>query len=455
MIAKGTTHNNGAKLADYMTTAKPGERAELWQLRGFASDDIKEAFRSVHVIAAATQCEKPLFHVQVRNPEGEALTREQWERVADRIESKLGYSDQPRAIAFHRDEDTLHEHMHIAWSRIDAESMTAQPLPFFKLRLKEVCRELEGELNLTPVRNERESPVMAPSRDQDEQARRLGVDVRKVRQTIRDCWERSDNGDSFRAALADEGLTLAKGDRRDYIVIDHEGGMHALGKRVLGTTAAETRGRMADLDREQLPTVEQAREQLAMQREASALPTFAYHDSEHFLAREDALAKAAIEKEQVEGRFVEPEAPVPAMPPQPERELNETAEDIQLAYTLSDSAADRPNPANSNEIELVAAEALEAAPAELAGAVSGFAEGMGDGLKVLGGVAALFGDNQPPPPQSKEEAQARKDTRLARAERMLHDREYRARLDEEKKQHQAEDRKREDDDERGRTRQRY
>ena len=32
MIAKGTTHNNGAKLARYITTGKEGERAELWQL---------------------------------------------------------------------------------------------------------------------------------------------------------------------------------------------------------------------------------------------------------------------------------------------------------------------------------------------------------------------------------------------------------------------------------------
>jgi hypothetical protein len=30
MIAKGTTHNNGAKLAAYMTNGKDGERAELW-----------------------------------------------------------------------------------------------------------------------------------------------------------------------------------------------------------------------------------------------------------------------------------------------------------------------------------------------------------------------------------------------------------------------------------------
>jgi hypothetical protein len=432
MIAKGTTHNNGAKLAAYMTTAKPGERAELWQLRGFASDNIKDAFRSAHVMADATRCEKPLFHVQVRNPEGEHLTREQWERVADRIESKLGYSDQPRAIAFHRDEDTGHEHMHIAWSRINSETMTAQPLPFFKLRLKEVCRELESELNLTPVRNERESPVMAPSRDQEEQARRLGVDIREVRETIRDCWERSDNGGSFRAALADEGLTLAKGDRRDYIVIDHEGGMHALGKRVLGTTAAETRARIADIDREQLPTVEQAREYLAIQREARDLPTFANRDSEFFLAREDALPKAAVEREQVECRFVEPR---------------------ESAIAIDEYAASANG--NDNELGKTGGDVLEAAPAELAGAVSGLTDAIDDGLKILGGIAALFGD-RPSPPQSKEEAQARKDARLARAERMLYDREYRSRIQEEaQKQQRADDRKREDDYQRERTRQRY
>lgn len=263
MIAKGTTHNNGARLATYMVTAKPGEQAELWQLRGFASADIRDAFRSIHVINEPTHCEQPFFHVQVRNPENEHLNRVQWERVADRVESKLGLTDQPRAIAFHRDAATGHEHMHVAWSRIDEDSLTAKAMPFFKLRLKEVSRELETELGLTPVRNHRESPVMAPSRDEEEQAKRLNVEVRDVRQTIRAAWEHSDNGHSFRAALAEEGLTLAKGDKRDFVVIDHEGGINALGKRILGNTAAEIRARTADLDRDRLPTIEQAREQNA------------------------------------------------------------------------------------------------------------------------------------------------------------------------------------------------
>jgi hypothetical protein len=73
MIAKGTPHNNGARLARYMITGKDGERAELEELFGFAAHDIRDAFRSVHVMAEATRCQQPFFHVQVRNPEGEKL----------------------------------------------------------------------------------------------------------------------------------------------------------------------------------------------------------------------------------------------------------------------------------------------------------------------------------------------------------------------------------------------
>ena len=84
----GTAHANGGRLAQYMVTGKDGERAELHELRGFAETDIVDAFRSVHIVAAATQCTQPFFHCQVRNPEGEHLSRAQWELVADRIEAK-------------------------------------------------------------------------------------------------------------------------------------------------------------------------------------------------------------------------------------------------------------------------------------------------------------------------------------------------------------------------------
>lgn len=311
MICKGNTHQNGVKLARYMMTGKGDERAEIFELRGFASGGIEEAFRSVHVMAEGTKCRQPFFHVQVRNQDLEELTREQWLRVANRIESRLGLTDQPRAICFHVDQITGQEHMHVAWSRIDMETMRAVPLPFFKERLKSVARELEIDLGLARVKNEREGPVMAPNRNEFEEARRLGVDIQAVRQGIRDCFDRSDCGRSFEAALAEQGWVLAQGDRRDFVVIDQAGGKHALGKRILGLSAAQTRDRLSDLDRDQLPTVEHAislvRQQGVGREKTKQEPMRDPHRDE--MAWQDALAKAAIEKEKVERRFVEPKPP--------------------------------------------------------------------------------------------------------------------------------------------------
>jgi hypothetical protein len=260
MIAKGTTHRHGAALARYLVTPKDRERAELWELQGFACSAIVPAFRSVHVMAAATKCLAPFFHVAIRPPDHERLDRSQWNIVVKTVARILGLADQPRAVAFHTDEFTGHGHMHLAFSRIDHETLTAKPLPFFKQRLKLACRELEQQLGLTAVPNKRQSSIaFAPTRAEEEQARRLGVDVHATREAIKHCFERSDCGRSFREALVHEGLALARGDRRDFLVADREGGVHAVGKRIVGVSAASIRDRLADLSPEALPTLEEVR----------------------------------------------------------------------------------------------------------------------------------------------------------------------------------------------------
>ena len=195
MIAKGNTHSSGAVLGRYLVTAKDGERVMLSELRGFASRHIVEAFRSVDVIAASTKCRAPFFHVYVRNPAGEGLSREQWQQTANSIEQILGLTGQPRAIAFHVTEETGHSHMHVVWSRIDQDALIAKPLPFFKYRLKAVSRDLEERFGLTRVRDQRQSFIQfAPTRAEEQQSRRLGLDVHATRETIRRCFDHSDCG---------------------------------------------------------------------------------------------------------------------------------------------------------------------------------------------------------------------------------------------------------------------
>ena len=384
MIAKGNTHSDGAKLADYMEQSKDGERAETWQLRGFEATNIKDAFRDVQIMAGATKCEQPFFHVQLRNREGETLTRQQWEYAADRIERMLGLTGQPRAITFHTYEHNNDEHMHVAWSRIDQDTLTAKPLPFFKERLKKISRELELEFGLQPVKNEREGPIKyAPTKAQDEQARRLGVDIHEVQKTIRASYERSDCGVSFQVALEHEGMLLAQGDRRGFVVIDHEGGVHSLSKRILDVSSARVRAHLSDLALEQLPTVEEARIQqneqinalinqyfpspavdelidaffppistssVSDQREEISAPVWDRDRDNQ--AWQDAVIKAAIEKEKVERQFVEPRnrqagagsrekeaEKVKAIPP----EIGKTAGEIRIAYSLTETGQEFAN----------------------------------------------------------------------------------------------------------------
>src|SRR4051794_10801743 len=265
MVVKGNLHADGRKLAAYLITGKKGERAELVELRGFASSDIREAFIDIHSQAAeATQCEKSFFHSYIRLPENEELFREQWKHVADRIEKQLGFEGQARAIAFHH-QPGGNTHMHIAWSRIDLDQQRARDPGLYKNKHKEIARQLECELGLTRISSERpaSSKTRAPGRKEFEQARRLGTDVAGIREAIRACFDAAENGRNFMTALAMHGLVLARGERRDFVVIDHAGGLHALSKRITSATAAEIRTRLADLDPATLPGISQAKAQQA------------------------------------------------------------------------------------------------------------------------------------------------------------------------------------------------
>jgi hypothetical protein len=266
MIAKGNLHGNGAKLAAYLTTGEKGETAELVETRGldgFGGNHIT-AFAIMQQIAESqTNSTKAFFHSQTRNAPGEHLTKEQWLEIADRQEKRLGFAGQPRVVSFHHLPDGS-THMHAAWFRIDLETMRAIDPGMFKNHLKELSRKLEKEFALREVSSHRaaDDKTRAPDRKELEESRRLNTNLKEIRNTILRCWQQSDNGRSFNAALIGQKLVLANGDRRDcYVVIDQAGGQHALNKKLTGLTLAETRQRLGDLNRGSLPSVEKAQTQ--------------------------------------------------------------------------------------------------------------------------------------------------------------------------------------------------
>lgn len=261
--AKGKIRGSGAQLARYVTTGKDGELVQVVDARGwrdFGKDPVAAFDRMEQWAAEHTESRKPFFHGHIRLAPGERLTDPQWMDSLDRMEKRLGFEGQPRIVSFHIEPESGEKHLHVAWFRGDLENECAIDPGLYKNKLVQLSRTLEREFSLRELTGERQPhEAREAGRDEYEESKRLGTDVRAIRNGILDCLEHADSGKAFKAALEDRSLMLANGDRRDcFVVIDEAGGHHALNKKLTGMTLAETRERLADLDRTQLPSVDQA-----------------------------------------------------------------------------------------------------------------------------------------------------------------------------------------------------
>ncbi len=101
--------------------------------------------------------------------------------------------------------------------------MRAINLPFFKQRLTDLSRELylshDWPLPEGLQSHGGKSPLNF-SLAEWQQAKRLDLDPREIKQVFQDAWARSDSALGFARALEERGFFLAKGDRRGHVAID-------------------------------------------------------------------------------------------------------------------------------------------------------------------------------------------------------------------------------------------
>jgi hypothetical protein len=271
MIIKGKAVGGAARLAVHLSRADTNESVKVEELRDVAAQDLRGALLEMEALGAGTRTTKPLYHASINTPIHERLTDEQRAHAIERLEKELGLTGQPRAVVIHEKKDR--EHIHIVWGRIDLEHMRAISDSHNYRKHEEVSRELEREFGHARVQGahaEREDtprPKRTPSHAEMLQAERTGISPQQVTDQVTALWRSTDNGQSFAAALSDAGYVLARGDRRDFVIIDPMGGTHSLARRVEGARVKDIRERMADFDPGQLPSVAEAK---AIQREGPA-----------------------------------------------------------------------------------------------------------------------------------------------------------------------------------------
>jgi hypothetical protein len=265
VIINGGSRSNGAFFARHLMRADQNERVDVAEIRGLAAHNVRDAFREMEAVASGTRCKNFFYHANLNPREDEQLTPEQWQLAADTLERELGLTDQPRFVVEHEKEGRTHRH--VVWSRIDADSMTAISDSLTYPKHERAAREIEQACGHEAVESvlvkdrDTERPERNPQDWESFRGKDSKLDPKAIKAEVTGLWQAADSGAAFAAALHEHGYILAKGDRRDFCIIDQAGDEHSLARRVAGVKAAEIRARMADIDRDQLPTVAEAREQ--------------------------------------------------------------------------------------------------------------------------------------------------------------------------------------------------
>jgi hypothetical protein len=334
MVIKGSARGSPGQLATHLERTDTNEKMRVVEQRGVAAKDLAGALKEMDAIGAALRTDRTLYHASINTRADEHMTPAQWTAAIDRLEERLGFSGQPRVVVEHAKEGR--EHVHVVWARTDLEHMRAIRVDHNYRTHEEVARELEREFGHARVqgahaeRDGQKRPDRTPSHAEMQQAERNGLRPAEAKAEITDIWRRTDSGPAFAAALEEAGWILAKGDRRDFVVIDSTGEVHSLTRRVDGVKASDIRARMADVDRESLPRVSEAREM----QEARQLERDARIDPELYPPTPEAAPQRAAEPQQSVLQM-EREPPVPAPAREPDRSPAMTGGD-GLFHVLSD-----------------------------------------------------------------------------------------------------------------------
>ncbi|MGD9841550.1 MAG: relaxase/mobilization nuclease domain-containing protein [Steroidobacteraceae bacterium] len=257
MILKGSQRGGGRQMALHLLKTEANEHVEIHEVRGFIASDIQGALNEAYALSKGTQCKQYMYSLSLNPPQEENVPVSVFEDALERIEKRLGLEGQPRVIVFHEKEGR--RHAHCVWSRIDIDEMKAINMAHDRRKLNDLAKALyleHGWKMPAGFRNKSHKNPLNFTRAQWQQAARIGRKADDIKRELQECWAMSDSKKGFQNALKDTGYTLAKGDRRSYVVVDTFGEIFSL-PRQLGMKAKDLEPRLGKS--ENLPSIEQAK----------------------------------------------------------------------------------------------------------------------------------------------------------------------------------------------------
>lgn len=229
-ILKGNQRGGARDMALHLMKQE-NEHIDVHEIRGFVSDSVMGALNESYALSKATQCKQFMYSLSANPPPHQTVTTDDFIDYINRSEERLGLIGQPRVIVFH--EKQGRRHAQCVWSRIKADTLTAVNISHDRKKLVSLTREIFIERDWPMPEGLVQSSKRNPTNftlAEWQQAKRQGKDPRAIKTALQDAWAISDSKSAFIHALEERGFKLARGDKRGFLVVDHNLQFYSLSK---------------------------------------------------------------------------------------------------------------------------------------------------------------------------------------------------------------------------------
>lgn len=197
-------------------------------------------------------------------PPEQEPTQAQMEEAAQETLQALGLEDHQALLIAHNDTD--HDHVHVIVNLVNPDTGRIGSVHNDAHVLSEWAQDYEHRCGY----------VSCPNRVENNARRAAGEAVKyqepeaEKQPSIAELYAAAENGSEFKQSLDAIGYSLAKGDRRGFVVVDRAGEVHGLTRQIKDARAREIKAKLSDVDNDDLPSVKAVQEQRRTQQEAKA-----------------------------------------------------------------------------------------------------------------------------------------------------------------------------------------
>lgn len=258
MIIKGGAGGNIGFWAKHLLRDDTNDSVRLVETAGVLATDLPSALKEMQAIAAQSRSRGNfLYQANINPAPGDELTPGQWREAVDLMEEKLKFKGHQRVVVEHVKGGR--RHFHVIWNRVNSDTLKVVDITNNFKAHTDAARELEKRFGLQATTETRGRGERPERLWEQRAAERSGIDRNEVADDVTRLWHGTKTGREFQAALEGEGYLLARGDKRDFCIVDPAGDVHSLARRLRGVSTQEVRERLVDIDRDRLPSVADAR----------------------------------------------------------------------------------------------------------------------------------------------------------------------------------------------------